>query len=97
MHTMQAWDRHAIRAEVARRGSTLTAIALAAGLNPGSCRAALSKCFPAADRAIADFLSIPLFELWPDRYDRDGQRLTRRRLKPSKPGRVPSRRNRVAA
>jgi Ner family transcriptional regulator len=94
---MQVWDRHAIRAEVARRGSTLTAISVAAGLNPAACSSTFSKCYLAADRAIAEFLGIPLFELWPDRYDRDGQRLTRRRLKPSKPARAPSRRNRVAA
>lgn len=71
---MPIWDRHAIRAEIHRRGSTLTNIALDNGLGASSCRVALLTPSPAANRAISDFLGVPLHELWPDWFDASGQR-----------------------
>ena len=70
------WDRHAIKAEIHRRGTTLSALALANGLGESSCRVALVRSCPSADRVIARFLGISLHVLWPDRYDENGGRLT---------------------
>lgn len=66
-HTKQ-WDRHEIMAEVRRRGTTLKAVALNAGLAKDGCSVALIRPFPAAEAAIAEFLNVPAAELWPDRY-----------------------------
>ena len=64
-----------IRAEVQKKGSNLTQIALAAGLSESACRIALLYArAPAGDRAISEFLKIPLNELWPHRYDEHGNR-----------------------
>jgi Ner family transcriptional regulator len=63
-----AWDRHAIKAEIHRRGSTLTEVALAAGLHSSTCRVALIRPLPAGEAAIAAFLGIAKAELWPTRY-----------------------------
>lgn len=71
----QNWDRYAIEAEIHRRGATLTGLALQAGIGSSSCRVALLRPVPKADRIIAEFLDVPLHELWPDRYDRAGNRL----------------------
>lgn len=62
------WDRHAIMAEVRRRGSNLRRISLAAGLSESTCRKALSGPQPAGEAAIAEFLNVTVQELWPDRY-----------------------------
>lgn len=62
------WDRHAIRAEVHRRETTLTAIALAAGLDQSACRSALVRRHLAGERALADFLGIAPEKIWPERY-----------------------------
>jgi len=68
------WDRHAIRAEISRRGSSLTKIALATGLSPNSLSWALwSRPHLRANQAIADFLGVPLCELWPEWFDADGK------------------------
>jgi Ner family transcriptional regulator len=71
----QVWDRWAILCEVKRRGSNLKEISLKAGLSFASCSASLvSPNFPTADKALSDFLGVPLQELWPDRYFKDGTR-----------------------
>lgn len=64
----QKWDRHSIKAELARRGYTLTSLALDNGLHESACRRALhSSCLPGA-QVIAKVLGVPVQELWPDRY-----------------------------
>ncbi len=64
----RVWDRHAIMAEVRRRGSNLRKVALAAELSESTCRKALCEPQPAGEAAIADFLGVTVHELWPDRY-----------------------------
>lgn len=62
------WDRHAIKAEVHRRGTTLTAIANAASLDPSACRSALVRRHIAGEQALAEFLGLPPEAIWPERY-----------------------------
>lgn len=62
------WDRHAIKAEVHRRGTTLTAIALAADLDPSACRSALVRRHIAGEKALATFLGYAPEKIWPERY-----------------------------
>ncbi len=64
----RSWDRHAIMAEIRRRGGNLRQIAREAGLEKSACSAALIRPLPAAEAAIADYLGLTLNELWPDRY-----------------------------
>lgn len=54
------------------RGSTLTQLAVDNGLNPSACRQSLIRPQLKADRVISRFLGVPLHELWPDRYDTNG-------------------------
>jgi Ner family transcriptional regulator len=61
-------DRHAIKAEIHRRGGTLTGIAATAGLDGSTVRQALSRRMPAGEAAIAAFLGVSPSDLWPDRY-----------------------------
>ena len=63
-----------IKASVRKTGTTLTALALANGLSPSACRKALSVPCPRADRAISECIGKPLHKIWPDRYDRAGNR-----------------------
>jgi len=69
------WDRHAIRAEIHRRGATLTKVAMDAGLDPSACRVALIRPLASGENAISRFLGVDPQILWPDRYDVDGVRL----------------------
>ena len=66
-------DRHAIIAEIHRRGSSLRKLALAAGLEPSACRVALHRRHRAGERVIADELGISPATLWPDRYPSSSQ------------------------
>lgn len=68
--TVQKWDRHAIRAEVHRKGLTLTGIALDAGLAESACRRALLGMSRPGALALADALGIPFRTLFPDLYSR---------------------------
>lgn len=62
------WDKHAIKAEVHRRGKTLEALAREARLDPNACRVALHRHHAKGEQAISNFLGIPLSTLWPDRH-----------------------------
>lgn len=64
----RVWDRHEIMAEIRRRGSSLRAVSLEAGLSESTCRKALAVPMPSGEAAIADFLGVTVHELWPDRY-----------------------------
>ena len=64
------WDRYAIKAEVERRGLTLTGIARSAGLHEGACRQGLIGNSRAGAEAVADALGLPFRELFPTLYRR---------------------------
>lgn len=62
------WDQHSIKAELHRRGMTLTRLAEMNNLNPNTFRAVWSRSVRPAEAAIAAFLGVPVAELFPDRY-----------------------------
>jgi len=65
----KSWGRHAIIAEVHRRGSTLRDISRAAGLTHTACSCALAgRRWPKAEEALAEFLGVPVERLFPDLY-----------------------------
>jgi Ner family transcriptional regulator len=64
----ERWDRYAIRAELNRRGKTLTGLALDAVIEPSACRTALLRPNADGERAIASALGVEARTLWPDRY-----------------------------
>lgn len=59
------WDRYTIKAEIHRRGLTMTGIARAAGLHDSACRKALFGMDRKGADAIAAALSIPFDTLFP--------------------------------
>lgn len=65
---MERWDRFSIKAEVQRRGESLTGLAIGAGLEESACRVALVRRNTRGEKAIAAFLGIPVEDLWPERY-----------------------------
>ena len=68
------WHPADIRAEVSKRGKTLSGLARDAGLDESACRVALIRPLPKAEVAIARFLDVPLHELWPLRWSPEGLR-----------------------
>lgn len=68
------WDRHAILAEIKRRGGTLSAFADRTPVSASEISAALGSPYPKAEQAIAAALGIPVQTLWPDRYWPNGRR-----------------------
>jgi lambda repressor-like predicted transcriptional regulator len=70
MNKPQVWDRHAINAEIRRRGMTLTGIAKDAGLYDSACRQGIIGTSRPGAEAIAAALNIPFRELFPTLYTR---------------------------
>lgn len=60
------WD--AIKAEVHRRGMTLTELASRSGLHPSILRKVKSMTHYAGQDALASFIDQKPEDLWPDRY-----------------------------
>ena len=61
-------DWQAIKAEIHRRGMTLTELAKRNGMHPTLCRQVSSRTNRKAQQAIADFIGQKPEDLWPDRY-----------------------------
>lgn len=76
---IREWDEYAIKAEIRRRGATLTSLAKATGLAPSTFRAAFKKPSPGANRAMAQYLGLPVQTLWPFWFDADGELIPARR------------------
>jgi lambda repressor-like predicted transcriptional regulator len=70
MNTPQVWDRHAINAEIRRRGMTLTGIAQDADLYASACRQGIIGLSRPGAEAIAKALDIPFRTLFPTLYTR---------------------------
>ena len=64
----EKWDRFRIKAEVHRRGSTLTEIAINAKLAESSCRMALTGGSRKGAVALSKFLGVSLHVLFPGLY-----------------------------
>jgi Ner family transcriptional regulator len=72
------WHRADVLAEVRKRGSTLAAIAATKGLARQTMYWAFIRPNLRANRAIAEFLGVPLNELWPQWFDADGKLISRK-------------------
>lgn len=70
----RVWHPEDIKAEVRKRGGTLSSVARSVGLADGSGRMAFLQPIPTANRAIAAFIGVPVNELWPQWFDADGNR-----------------------
>lgn len=89
----EKWDRFRIKAEVHRRGSTLTEIATQAGIAESSCRMALTGGSRKGAVALSKFLGVSLHVLFPVLYLRPRSS----RAKPTAPQTSESRQKRGRA
>lgn len=65
-----------IKAEVRKTGLTLTDLSVKNGLSESAVRMAiLFRHSPAGERAIYEHLGLHPHEIWPNRYDKDGNRI----------------------
>ena len=87
----EKWDRFKIKAEVQRRGKTLTEVAIDAGLSESACRVALHGNSRAGAEALSAFLNVPVADLFPGFY----LRTRSNRGKPTSRSAGKSRQNRV--
>ena len=63
---IKEWDRHAIKAEIERRGMTLTGIARDACLYESACRQGLCGMSITGAKAISEALGMPFKTLFPN-------------------------------
>lgn len=70
----KVWDRHAIKAEIERKGHTLTSLAIQFGMPAQTVRNALDKPSRSGELAIAKFLGVPVHKLFPERWTQDSKR-----------------------
>jgi len=73
----KGWHRADIIAAVHKRGTSLRRLAVKVGFAQSTLRSALFKPHPKANAAVADFIGVPLNELWPAWYGPDGAPLWR--------------------
>ncbi|PZU17837.1 MAG: transcriptional regulator [Shinella sp.] len=72
------WDRHSILAELRRRGMTLRKLAELRGLPSSAFGQIWTRQNERSERAMADYLGIPVEELFPDRYPKTSARILAR-------------------
>lgn len=69
------WTQGRILGEIRDRKMTLAKLAEAHGRNPGSFGHIWKRPNRINEQIIADFLGVPVEELWPDRYPKDSSRV----------------------
>lgn len=81
------WHPEDIKAAVRKAGWTLKGLALSRGLALNACQQACSAPRYLGEAAIADILGIPARQIWPSRFDAQGNRKHqhRTRRKPNAP------------
>lgn len=84
-----------IKAQIRKRGTTLTQLALDNDLGKSTIRVCLLKSVPRAEKVIASFLNLSTHALWPDRYDVDGNRIKQPKKESSPIGNVRHRKKRM--
>lgn len=62
------WHRAEIVAQVKKRGKTITALSVEAGLSPNTLKSALQFRYPKGERIISNFIGVPPEQIWPSRY-----------------------------
>lgn len=80
-------DWHGIKAELHRRGMTLTGLGRMSGLDPSACRRVNTSTNYAAQAAIAEFIGQKPEDLWPDRYPKGKTRILDTTKYPTAPDR----------
>lgn len=73
----EGWHRADIIAAVHKRGTSLRRLAVKVGFAQSTLRSALFKPHPKANSVVAEFIGVPLNELWPAWYGPDGAPLWR--------------------
>lgn len=71
----QVWDRYSIKAEIERRGKTFTQLAEEYGVSDRTVRNALYSPSKKGETIISDFLNIPLYVLFPERWTQENKRI----------------------
>lgn len=62
------WHRADILAAIKKRGGTLAQLSRDNGLHERTLYNALERHWPKGEQIIADFIGIPVFTIWPERY-----------------------------
>lgn len=68
----KGWHREDVKAAIRKRGISLEQLSEAHGLDKRSCSLALLRPHFAAELVIAEFLGVSPRQIWPHRYDDDG-------------------------
>ncbi len=64
----QPWTKARIKCALEERGMTMNGLAELKGISPSQFRHVWNKTVRAAERALSEFLEVPVDELFPDRY-----------------------------
>ena len=75
MAKVKVWTAPDILCEIRKRKMTLAKLAEAHERNPGSFGHVWKRPNQINEKIIADFIGVPVEELWPDRYPKDSHRV----------------------
>ena len=81
----QDWHVADIKCALEKKGWSLSRLSKRNGYCRTACKAALHQPLPKMERLIADAIGVPPQEIWPSRYDEQGNP-NRRRGRPRKDG-----------
>ncbi len=64
----QAWTKARIKCALEEKGMTMTGLDELKGINPAHFRHVWNRTVRPAEKAIAEYLGVPVAEMFPDRY-----------------------------
>ena len=66
------WHPADVLAALKKRGHTLAGLSVTNGYHPTAAGKALKQSWPALERLLADAIGLPPQQIWPSRYDSEG-------------------------
>jgi len=64
----EPWTKAKIKCALEERGMTLSGLAELKGIHPSAMRSVWSRNSPSCEKAISEYLGVPVAELFPNRY-----------------------------
>lgn len=79
--SLEDWHPADIVAALRKKGWSLRQLSTHHHLSPGTLKGAIQAPYPNGEKLIADAIGIKPWEIWPSRYDSDGQPNRGRKLR----------------
>ena len=86
MTLIPGWDNAAIKAALERKGWSLRQLSISKGYGHSAAQTALHRPYPKMEKIISEAIDVPASDIWPGRYNSEGEPNRKKGRPAKKPG-----------